>query len=127
MKEWKKTRKEVSWLDYGNRDAPSIIINNELYIGTREQSHSHMVQNILYGMDRFDDCKFVSDDGFEWNRNNIEDDNCWYGHVIGDNIYWELWDRSRYELTKAIRELRKNKYNHYVFESYSYKNPTKIR
>lgn len=48
-KQWKKN--VYKFRDIGGRDAPCVLYDNKLYIGTENISHAMLVQQAIYGMD----------------------------------------------------------------------------
>lgn len=124
MKQWKKCLKDENlvYSDIGARDGPCILHNNNLMIGTYDDSHSTLVHKLLYGMDfsnhpdQGDWSHYVEmckDQGLFYTRDNIEDEDVVYGAIHGNIIVWEDNNDIPYnELKKRILNLKHERVNY---------------
>ncbi|MBE9488199.1 MAG: hypothetical protein IMY73_03350 [Bacteroidetes bacterium] len=121
-KKWKgKANKELIELDIGQRDFPCILNKDILIIGTKDDTHSTLVHKMLYGMDSLDQSyEGLTSAGLPWTRDNVEDDDVAYGHIIKNKIYWDVLDNSTSEVLKMLKsnKSKTNDYEHFMFDSY---------
>lgn len=131
-----KNTKEWLYYDYYDRDAPAIWFNNTLLIGNKGSTHATMVQEMIYGMDFEED--YINLYEKEWNneggteidfgRDRIDNDsNYIFGHVVGREIYWEIYDNVKEECFLKLKNYKYKKYTHYVVGVDKYKLLTAYR
>lgn len=131
-----KNTKEWLYCDYYDRDAPAIWFNNTLLIGNKGSTHATMVQEMIYGMDFEED--YINLYEKEWNnegeteidfgRDKIDNDsNYIFGHVVGREIYWEIYDNVKEECFLKLKNYKDKKYTHYVVGVDKYKLLTAYR
>lgn len=117
-KQWKNMK--GYYFDIGNRDAPCILYDNTLYVGNFNDTHTSLIQKVIYGMNNEDGVLPISEDSYlGYSRSDISEDfdeeYILYGNLCGDNIYWDVYSKnlSISEMRKLVCDLPKDKYNHY--------------
>jgi len=118
-KEWKGQSNNLIHIDADTRDAPCILIDGRLIIGTYEDSHSTLVHKVIYGMgSENEDWESLIDAGMPWRRNNIKDEDVAYGHVLKHQILWDVLENSTNDILSKLRSCMSkiDDYNHMIVD-----------
>lgn len=130
-KEWKKIKDSYSNIDTDSRDSATLLYKNTIYVGKKFQSHAMLVCMVLYGMETsFEisrDNEWTIDglylkDGIPYTREevDVDDSEILYGHLIGDNIFWDTLCLEDHEKISNYLKTSKDSYNHFVsYKMYS--------
>lgn len=127
MKDWKKCKEELMYIDICSRDAPCMCVDGVVIIGTYDDSHATLISKLIYGMDISNDYKdkdmieSIESEGGKYFRSDIDEENVAYGHKLGTNIYWDITeDKTRAEIKHILSNSKGLKgYTHYSVDPFN--------
>lgn len=118
-KGWKGKNNNLVGVDIGNRDSPCILIDGRFIIGTDQDSHSTLIHKVIYGMgSNGEDWESLVDAGMTWRRDGVEDEDVAYGHVFGNNIFWDIRENSTKDILGRLKSSlsKVDDYTHFIVD-----------